>query len=91
MFSAPGEGEEGVRGTGKGGFDFFFKIPRGGFLRGGGAEGPGGCLQRIGEWGGGGLNFFFRGRNAHQETAICPPSRGKKSHTARVRRSGLTN
>ena len=26
----------------------------------GGAEGPGGCLWRIGELGGGGLIFFFK-------------------------------
>ena len=40
----------------------------GGFSRTGGAEGPGGCLQR--NWGisGGGLNIFFRGRNVHQLT-----------------------
>ena len=44
--------------------------PRGGgFSRTGGAEAPGGCLQRIGEFfgGGGGLNIFFRGRNVHQD------------------------
>ena len=34
---------------------------------GGGAEGPGGCLRRIGELGKGGLNIFFSGRDAHQE------------------------
>ena len=36
------------------GVDFLLKIPGGGGVsRRGGAEGPGGCLQRIGEWGGG--------------------------------------
>ena len=54
-----GEGEGGVRGARKGGGDpFFIEHPR----RGGvpaGAEGPGGCLRRIGEFGGGGLNIFF--------------------------------
>ena len=65
-----GEAEGGVRGGGGGGVDFLLKIPGGGVSRRGGAEGPGGCLQRIWELGGGGLNIFFRGRNVHQET-IC--------------------
>ena len=47
---------------------------RGGVLLGGGgvAEGPGGSLRRIGEFGGGGggggLNIFFRGRNVREES-----------------------
>ena len=41
---APGGGE---------GYQFLLKIPgEGGGFRGEGAEGPGGCLQRIGEFGG---------------------------------------
>ena len=53
----------------RGGIGFFkcLKIPgRGGFSGGGGAEGPGGCLQRIGEFlgGGGAIYFFFWGRGA---------------------------
>ena len=45
------------------------QIPGGGSPGGGGGEGLGGCLQRIGELGGGLIVFFFffRGRNAHQE------------------------
>ena len=50
--------------------DWFFieKPRRGGASRTGGAEGPGGCLQRIGEFGGGGgAKYFFGGPK-------CPPS-----------------
>ena len=57
--------EGGVRGVGRwegGGGSIFIESPRRGgvFRGGGGAEGPGGCLRRIGEffWGGGGLNIF---------------------------------
>ena len=53
-----GVGEGGVRGVGEGGgvSVFLLKIQgaRGGGLQKGGAEGPGGCLRRIREWGGGG-------------------------------------
>ena len=48
-----------------GGGSVFIESPR----RGGGFQGRlGGCLQRIGEFmgGGGGQIFFFRGRNVHQ-------------------------
>ena len=68
FFSLLGEGEGGVEAPeGGGGSDFYGKAQEGGISRTGGAEGPGGCLQRIGEFlGGGGLNIFFRGRNVHQ-------------------------
>ena len=56
-----GRGRESARRREGGGVDFFVEKPR----RGGGAEGPGVCLRRIGEFGGGGLNIFFRGRNVH--------------------------
>ena len=60
-------GEGGVRGAGGGrGAWFFLENPGGGVSRRGGAEGLGGSLQRIGELGGGGAKYFFRGRNAHQ-------------------------
>ena len=60
-----GEAEGGVRGAGSGGgIDFLLKIPGGGVSRRGGAEGPGGWLQRI--WELGGAKYFFRGRNIHQ-------------------------
>ena len=48
---------------GGGGGGFFIENPRRG-----GAEGPGGCLQRIGNWRGGANFFFFRGRTFHQVT-----------------------
>ena len=71
FFSGRGE-EGGVRGEREGGGSvFFFENPRrggGSQERVGGARGPGGCLREFGEiWGGGGLNIFFRGRNARQE------------------------
>ena len=49
-----GKGECEASGGG-GGFDFCWKSQEGGGFPGrGGAEGPGGCLRRIGEFGGGG-------------------------------------
>ena len=53
-FFVLGEGEGGVRSAGREGGRFFLENPmRGGSPGGGGAEGPGGCLRRIGNWGGG--------------------------------------
>ena len=49
-----------------GGFGFLIESPKGGVSRTGGAEGPGGCLQHIGEFGGG-AKYFFSGPK-------CPPS-----------------
>ena len=65
FWSGRGNGESKVRGVGS---VFKLKVPRGGVSMTGGAEGPGGCLQHIGEFflGGGGQIFFFRGRNVHQ-------------------------
>ena len=55
LFFLLGEAEGGARGAGRGGgFDFLLTISGeggGGVSGRGGAEGPGGCLQRIGEWG----------------------------------------
>ena len=51
-----GEGEGGIRGIGEGGGSIFIENPRRGegvSSGGEGAEGPGGCLRRIGEFGGG--------------------------------------
>ena len=48
----------------EGAIGLILKIPGGGggFPRGGGAEGPGGCLRRIGEfWGEGAAKDFFSG------------------------------
>ena len=44
------KGEWGVRGAGEGGSVFIENPRRGGFPGGGWAEGPGGCLRRIGEF-----------------------------------------
>ena len=54
--SGRGKGESEAPGEG-GGDQFFIENPRrgGGFSRTGGAEGPGGCLRRIGGFGGGGV------------------------------------
>ena len=67
-----GKGESEAPGGGRGSI-FKLKFPEGGGVsRTGGAEGPGGCLWRIGEFGeGGGLNIFFRGRNVHQEKLLA--------------------
>ena len=59
---------KGVRGARNGaGAGLLLKIPGGGgsFRRGGEGEGPEGVCEEFG--GGGGLNFFFRGRNSHQD------------------------
>ena len=54
FFSARGGGRGSPRPPGRGGVDFLLKIPGGGGSpKEGGAEGPGGCLRRIGN--------FFRG------------------------------
>ena len=64
---------------GQGGGRFLLKIPGvgspSGWGRGGGGERPGGCLWEIG--GGGGLNFYFRGRNSHQVRKVIFLSRQK--------------
>ena len=60
-----GEGES--EAPGRGGGRFLLRIPGwGGVLpgEGGGARGREGV---CGEFGGGGLNILFRGRNSHQE------------------------
>ena len=65
-FTARGGGKGESEASGGGG-SIFIEIPGGvGGVGGGGAEGPGGCLRRIGELGGRGLNSFFWSRNVHQ-------------------------
>ena len=57
--SGRGNGESEAPG---GGGSFFIENPREGVGERDGAEGPGGCLRRIGEFfGGGGAKFFFFG------------------------------
>ena len=64
FFFCSGRGKGESEAPGGGGCRFLLKP--GGFSRRGGAEGPGGCLQRIGEFGGGwGKMFFSRPK--------CPP------------------
>ena len=48
---------------------FFIENPRGGGFPG--REGLGGREGVCGELGGGGLNFFFRGRNVHHVCCSC--------------------
>ena len=59
----------GVQGARTGGDRYLLKIPgeRGGVVSKEG-EGLGGCLWRVGEFGGGALIFFFRGRNVTKST-----------------------
>ena len=67
LFFLLGGGEGRVRGAGKGGGRFFIEYPRrGGVSWAGGAGGSRGQEGVCGEFGGGGLNIFFRGRNRHQ-------------------------
>ena len=75
--------------------DRFFSIetPRSGAgvsrTRTGGAEGPGGCLQRIGE-SGEGLNIFFRDQNVHQDNkGFC--SSGPGSRRKMTKMAGVTH
>ena len=68
IFSAR-EGEGGVRGAGRGaGVGFFYwksqEVSWGSPRRGGGV--PRGLEGVCGEFGRGGLNIFFRGRNSHK-------------------------
>ena len=64
-----GEGEGKVWGVGGWGVDFLLKIRGVGSPGGGGAEGPGGCLRRIWEFLGGGLNIFFGAEMSTKESA----------------------
>ena len=67
FFFLLGEGEWGVRGArGGGGVGFLIESRRGGFSRTGGADGPEGCLQPVGGFGGGEAKYFFSGPNVHQ-------------------------
>ena len=84
FFSAPGRGRESGA-TGRGGGRFLIENPRrGGGLqeRVGRGEGAGEGVCR--EFGGGGLNIFFRGRNAHQETLFCFLCFARHAHSETV-------
>ena len=74
FFFLLGLGEGGARGAGKGGGNgFLLKSQEGvGLLSGwggGGREARKGVCEELG--GGGGPNFFFRGRNSHQGKTVC--------------------
>ena len=61
FFFSSGRGKGKTEAPEVGGGRFFIENPKGwggGSPGGGGDEGPGGCLRRIGEWGGG-ANIFF--------------------------------
>ena len=67
-----GEGEGGVRRDREGGgVGFLLKIPGGGGLPRGGEGAGRESAGNSGELGGGGLNIFFRGRNARQVLLSC--------------------
>ena len=61
FFFCSGRGRGESEAPGGGGVDFSLKIPGGGSPGGRGAEGPGGCLRRIGDFGEGGATYFFFG------------------------------
>ena len=56
-----------MRGAGRGWGDFLWKIPGGGSPGWVGAEGGRGWEVVCGDFFGGGLNIFFRGRNVHRD------------------------
>ena len=63
FFFGSGRGGGVSEAAGRGGVGrFFIECP----TRGGGGEGPGGCLRRIGDFFGGGAKYFFSGPK-------CPP------------------
>ena len=61
IFFCSGRGKGESEAPGEGGGRFLVKIPGGGVSRTGGAEGPGGRPQRIGEFWRGGVKYFFSG------------------------------
>ena len=66
-FSARETGRGQSEALGGGGGDFLSKIPGGGVSwAGGGGRRASGWEGVCGEFRGGGLNIFFRGRNVHQ-------------------------
>ena len=76
FFSARGGGRGSPRPPGGGVAEFLLKIPEGGGVSRRRGRGAGRCLQRIGDFWGGGLNIFFRGRNVHQ--VILPLRAGQE-------------
>ena len=68
FFFRSGEGKGESEAPGEGATIFLLKIPGGGVSRAGGGGGMRGREGVCGEFGGGGLNIFFRGRNSHQGT-----------------------
>ena len=86
FFSARGGGRGSPRPRGGGGGLVFVENPIKGLWApspgGGGAEGPGGCLRRIGDFlGGGGGKYFFSGPK-------CPPSSFFREKQKGVENSG---
>ena len=81
-----GQGEKGgSEAPGGGGGDCFFFIEnprRGAGLQG--RRGREGVCGELGIWGGGAVNFFFRGRNVHQEEQVTKTRVfGKEAKSAR--------
>ena len=87
IFFLLGEGKGESEAPGRGGVRIFIENPRRGCLRAGRGGGGRGWKGDSGKLGGGGLNFFFRGRNSHQVAVLSLIlKRGK--HTIR---SGKTD
>ena len=60
--------------------------------RPGGAEGPGGCLRRIGEFlRGGGAKSFFRGRNVHRDNFGAAKQPNSAGHSRVPKSEGYLN
>ena len=85
IFSGRGKGESEAR---EGGVDFLLKIPGAGSPGRRGAEGPRGVCGELGNLGGG-VKYFFRGRNVHQ--VVCRQGNFNSVHTrCIVKTSGFT-
>ena len=82
------EGEGGVRDARRGGSVLSKILRRGGVFKEG--EGPGGCLQRIGEFGVGGGNILFCTRNVNQaeKQAFLSPLRSNSLSVVFLVREG---
>ena len=72
FFSARGRGRGVQRAAGGGGGEgtVFIENPRGGSGFQEGPRGREGICSELGNFGGRGLNIFFRGRNVHQDKVI---------------------
>ena len=78
IFFCSGRGKEQFEAPGKGGFRFLIENPRRGVSRGRGSEGPGGCLRRIWDLGGGAKYFFLGAEMSTKKTTTWHCSVGTR-------------